>query len=76
MLCPIFESSELLCLRVNSSISGTFMAVQRLRLHSRGYGFDPWSGNEDPICCGVAKKYLKNSSSISGQKVSTIMFIT
>ena len=24
--------------------------------HSRGCGFDPWSGNQDPTCCSTAKK--------------------
>ena len=27
---------------------------------NRGNGFDPWSGNKDPTCCGVTKPMSRN----------------
>ena len=33
--------------------------VRTLHFHSRGPGFDPWSGNEDPACHVVQPKKKK-----------------
>ena len=33
--------------------------VETPRFHCRGYGFNPWLGNQDPTCCKVCQKKKK-----------------
>ena len=33
-----------------------FKTIEGMRVHCRGQGFDPWSGNYDPLCLVVGQK--------------------
>ena len=35
--------------------------IKTLPFHCRGYGLDPWPGNQDPTSCTAKKKKLKTS---------------
>ena len=48
------------------SNQGASLAVQRLRLHCRGYGFNPWSGNYYPISSAVRPAKKEKETQLSG----------
>ena len=40
--------------------------VKTLRFHCMGHGFNLWSGNQDPACCGGQKKKRQEESMKDG----------